>query len=433
MIKTVADTVDFIESRKKFGSKPGLERINHLLDQLHHPEKNLTFIHIAGTNGKGSTVSFLANMLEKSGLTVGTFTSPYIENFNERISLDGKPISDEALTKVIQVLEPFVKESDELNCSLTEFELVTAAAFLYFKEKKPDVVILEVGLGGLLDSTNVVFPILTAITTIGLDHTAVLGDTIEEIAAQKAGIIKNNVPLVTGNITPAAKAVIDHIAAEKKASVAHFGQSFEINYKGPDPKWGEQFDFTNENGKINQLYVPLLGRHQVENAALAIELFYLSCQKLGLPFSDKPVRQGLAAVTWPARMEKVSQEPLIVLDGAHNPHAMGRLVENIKNEFQVNKVYVLFSALERKDITTMIKQLLTISHAEIYLTSFDFPEALQLEKNYQEIDTQRIRIASLWQFGFASILEQAQPDDLILITGSLYFISEVRGLIKDLI
>src|SRR5699024_104140 len=124
MIKTVADTVDFIESRKKFGSKPGLERINHLLDQLHHPEKNLTFIHIAGTNGKGSTVSFLANMLEKSGLTVGTFTSPYIENFNERISLDGKPISDEALTKVIQVLEPFVKESDELNCSLTEFELV---------------------------------------------------------------------------------------------------------------------------------------------------------------------------------------------------------------------------------------------------------------------------------------------------------------------
>lgn len=433
MIKTVEDTIDFIESRKKFGSKPGLERISHLLDQLGHPEKGLTFVHVAGTNGKGSTVSFLASMLSEAGLIVGTFTSPYIESFNERISLDGQPISDEALMKVMQQLQPFIAASDDLNQSLTEFELITAAAFLYFKEQQPDVVILEVGLGGLLDSTNVVNPLLTAITTIGMDHMAVLGDTIEEIATQKAGIIKKEIPVVTGNISPAALAVIDQIAAEKQAPLYHFGQAFSLHYRGSDPKWGEQFDFANEKGKISQLTTSLLGQHQTENAAVAIELFYLFCQKKKIPFTEKAIRKGLVSTYWPARMEKVSQEPLIVLDGAHNPHAMKRLVENVKNEFQVAKVYILFSALERKDIQGMVRQLLTIPNAEIYLTSFDYPNALQLEKNYQQIDPKRIRIASLWQFGFASILEKASSEDLVLVTGSLYFISQVRSLIKELI
>jgi len=432
--KTVEEAIQFIESRQKFGSKPGLQRINALLDELGHPEKELSVVHIAGTNGKGSTVSFLSSMLQETGLTVGTFTSPYIEVLNERIAINGRPISDEVLLSIVQKIQPIVNsaESNSVLFEITEFELLTAAAFLYFKEEKIDIAVVEVGLGGLYDSTNVVSPILTAITTIGMDHEQVLGDTIEKIAAQKAGIIKKGIPVVTGNISENALAVIDDTAQKQQAKVYHFNESYQMNYRGPHSKWGEQFDFYNENGKITKLDTSLLGKHQTENAAVAIQLFYLVCQLKKIPFDEKDIKNGLLNTCWPARMERISQDPLIVLDGAHNEQAMKRLVENINKEFKDRHIYVLFSALERKNVTSMLEQLLEIPNADIYLTNFDYAGALRLEKNYQQINEKRINVVSLWQFGLANILEKISSDDMVLVTGSLYFVAEVRKLIKEL-
>ncbi|KFN91708.1 dihydrofolate synthase/folylpolyglutamate synthase [Tetragenococcus muriaticus 3MR10-3] len=350
MIKTAQEAIQFIESRQNFGSKPGLQRINALLDQLHHPEKDLTFVHVAGTNGKGSTVSFLSAMLQEAGLTVGTFTSPYIEELNERIAINSQPISDETMTTIVQTIQPLIESADQNSdlFEITEFELLTAVAFLYFKEANVDLVVLEVGLGGLYDSTNVVSPLLTAITTIGMDHMEVLGDTVEEIATQKAGIIKKGVPVVTGNITANALAVIDDTAQKQQAEVSHLTKDYQFDYQGPDPKWGEQFDFYNEEGRISKLSTSLLGKHQVENAAVAVQLFYLVCKLQRFPFTEKVVKNGLKNTSWPARMERISQNPLIILDGAHNEQAMKRLVENMTTEFKDRRIFVLFSALEEK-------------------------------------------------------------------------------------
>ncbi|MCD5003290.1 bifunctional folylpolyglutamate synthase/dihydrofolate synthase [Enterococcus saccharolyticus] len=434
MLQTVEEAIEWVHSRLPFGSRPGLERIEALLALLDHPEKNVPMIHVAGTNGKGSTVSYLRAMIQETGLTVGTFTSPYIESFNERIAMNGVAISDEELLGLVKKIRPLVAQldEDEQLSGITEFEVLTAMAFVYYAEQQVDVAIIEVGLGGLLDSTNVISPMLTAITTIGMDHMDILGDTLEEIAEQKAGIIKEGIPVVTGNIQEKALRVINRIAEQKQAEVHRFDQAYQVTYKHPDAQWGEVFDFYNESGRLPELKTSLLGKHQVENAGVAIQLFYLYCQTVKIPFQEKNVREGLKRTFWPARMERISEEPLVILDGAHNEHAIKRLVENIKQEFSNYRIHILFSALETKEISTMIHQLLELPNANIYLTSFDYPKALRLEKNYQKIDEKRIQIASLWQFGLADILEKAEEDSLVLVTGSLYFVSEVRNLLQEL-
>lgn len=433
MALTIEEAIEWIHSRLKFGSRPGLDRVQALLALLEHPETKVTTIHIAGTNGKGSTVSYLQAMIQETGQTVGTFTSPFIESFNERIAINGQPITDGALIALVERVQPFVFQMDqeEKLAGITEFELLTAMGLLHFFEESVDVAIIEVGLGGLLDSTNVISPILTAITTIGMDHTDILGETIEEIATQKAGIIKQGIPIVTGNVSKDALVVINQVAEKQQAPIQHFNQEYHVTYRHPDQSWGEVFDFTNESGKISTLLTPLLGKHQVENAGVAIQLFYHYCRLIGLPFQEKNVRDGLKKTYWPARMERISQEPLIILDGAHNEHAMKRLTENLKQEFKEYHIYVLFSALETKDIQTMLSQLLNVPNAEIYLTSFDYPKALELSNHYEQLDTERITVASLWQFGLAELLEKVDSEDLILVTGSLYFISEVRKLLMS--
>lgn len=434
MLQTVEEAIEWVHSRLPFGSRPGLERIEALLALLDHPEKKVPMIHVAGTNGKGSTVSYLRAMIQETGLTVGTFTSPYIESFNERIAMNGVAISDEALLALVEKIRPLVAQldEDEKLSGITEFEVLTAMAFVYYAEQQVDVAIIEVGLGGLLDSTNVISPMLTAITTIGMDHMDILGNTLEEIAEQKAGIIKEGIPVVTGNIQEKTLSVINRIAEQKHAKVHRFDQAYQVTYKHPDAQWGEVFDFYNEAGRLAELKTSLLGKHQVENAGVAIQLFYLYCQTVKIPFQEKNVREGLKKTFWPARMERISEHPLVILDGAHNEHAIKRLVENMKQEFSNYRIYVLFSALETKEISQMIHQLLELPNANIYLTTFDYPKALRLDKNYQKINEKRLQIASLWQFGLADILEKAEEDSLVLVTGSLYFVSEVRNLLQEL-
>lgn len=428
MIKTVEEAIEWIHSRLPFGMRPGLDRVKALLELIDNPEQNLQMIHVAGTNGKGSTVSYLSCMLQELGLSVGTFTSPFIEVFNERIAINGQWIPDEAIIRLVNKYQPFVALLDDQPtvAGITEFELLTVMGLDYFQEQQVDVAIIEVGLGGLLDSTNVIEPILTAITTIGMDHTDILGETLEDIATQKAGIIKPNVPLVTGKIEEAALKVIKETAMKQNAPIKCFEEDYQVVYQGPDSKWGEIFDFYNEAGKIKNIKTPLLGEHQIENASLAIELFFSYCHLKQIPIKQEWIINGLAQTRWPARMEKISDEPFIVMDGAHNNHAMKRLVENVMREFPQRKIWILFSALETKDITQMLAELARIPSSELLVTTFDHPKALHVEKLKSMSGVTSIKTAAAWQLGLADLLEKSMADDLILITGSLYFVSEIR-------
>ncbi|OTP09671.1 folylpolyglutamate synthase [Enterococcus sp. 10A9_DIV0425] len=429
----IEEAIDWIHSRLPFGSRPGLDRVEALLEIVGHPEKKVKTIHIAGTNGKGSTVTYLRCLLEEAGLTVGTFTSPYIESFNERIAINGHNIPDETLIHLVEKYRPIVAHMDQFEAvaGITEFETLTAMAFDYFLEEKVDVAIIEVGLGGLLDSTNIAVPILTGITTIGYDHMEILGETIEEIAAQKAGIIKQGVPLVTGNIDPKALTVIEHQTKLKNASHEAFGRDYTVSYQHQAEGWGEVFSFSSKRGKIAKITIPLLGQHQVENAGMSIELYQLYCELENLPFKEKDVIQGLKKAQWPGRMERISKEPLVVLDGAHNTHAMNRLVQNLKKEFKGYHINVLFSCLQTKEVNKMLEQLKEIPNADIYVTTFDYPKAIQLSEMQGMMDD-KLSIVSLWQFGLAEILEKMSEEDVLVVTGSLYFISEVRQLLVEL-
>lgn len=433
MSLTIEEAVEWIHSRLSFGSRPGLDRVNELLRRVGNPEKKVPIIHIAGTNGKGSTVTFLRCMLEELGLKVGTFTSPYIEQFNERIAINGQGIPDNEIIKYVEKYQKIIKEMDQepAVAGITEFEVLTVMGFAYFFDQQVDIAVVEVGLGGLLDSTNVARPMLTAITTIGMDHTEILGDTLEKIAFQKAGIIKPKIPVVTGNIEEAAFAVINEAAKAKHSPVYRYGQNYSAEYLHPDQSWGEVFHFWGENGKIPAIKIPLLGRHQVENAAVAIQLFSLYCQMKQINYTDRDIYQGVKKARWPARMEKLSAEPLIILDGAHNDHAIHRLVENLKKEFPTREINILFSALATKNVDQMIKQLKKIPNVHLYLTSFEYPKAVDLT-TLDHFEDEKTEIVSLWQFGLAEILEKMSADDLLVVTGSLYFVSQVRELLLSI-
>lgn len=423
---TIEKAIEWIHSRLPFGSRPGLDRVEALLKEVGNPENEVPTIHIAGTNGKGSTVAYLRNMLMETGLKVGTFTSPYIETFNERIAINDQPIKDADLIRFVEKYQPLVEKLDQQPqvAGITEFETLTAMALDYFLTEKVDVAIVEVGLGGLLDSTNVVKPLLTGITTIGFDHTDILGDTLEKIAYQKAGIIKKNIPVVIGNVPEEALKVITRIAEEKKAPIAHFDQDYVVHYEGQAKPWGERFSFENEFGKLPNLQVSLIGKHQIENAAVAIQLYQVYCRINQIALADEPIYQGLKAAKWPARMEKVSEKPLVILDGAHNPHAIRRLVDNMQKEFHDYRIHILFSALSTKNVDGMLRQLQQIPNSEIYLTTFEYPKAIQLDSFSDEAEA--YTLVSLWQFGLAELLEKMDEKDLLLITGSLYFVSQVR-------
>ncbi|MTD38424.1 bifunctional folylpolyglutamate synthase/dihydrofolate synthase [Erwinia sp. CPCC 100877] len=433
MSLTIEEAIDWIHGRLPFGTRPGLDRVKALLQRVDHPEAKIPTIHIAGTNGKGSTVTYLRYMLEELGLTVGTFTSPYIEQFNERIAINGQGISDKHIIQYVEKYQQLIEEMDQVEetAGITEFETLTVMALDYFLDEKVDIAIVEVGLGGLLDSTNVVRPMLTGITTIGKDHTEILGDTLEKIAFQKAGIIKENIPVVTGNIGAEALAVIDDVAREKHSAVYHYGIDYKVEYLHPDKSWGEVFHFYGEAGKLSNVKVGLLGRHQVENAAVAIQLFYLYCRTQQLNFKERDVYQGLIKAQWPARMERISTEPLIILDGAHNDHAVRRLAENLKKEFPDREINILFSALATKNVDQMIGLLKKVPNVHLYLTSFDYPKAIELTK-MEHLADEKTEIVSLWQFGLGEILEKMSADDLLLVTGSLYFVSQVRELLLNL-
>jgi dihydrofolate synthase/folylpolyglutamate synthase len=369
--------------------------------------------------------------LQASGLKVGTFTSPYFEHFNERISINGHSISEEDLVKITNVIKPLSDELEQTELgSPTEFEVITAMSFYYFAEVAPvDLAIYEVGLGGRFDSTNIITPQISIITSIGLDHINILGNSYEQIAFEKAGIIKPGIPILTAVKQPEAFNVIREKAAQMDAAIHRLGEHFFIDHH-VSLENGERFSLQTSKSYLENLEIRMLGQHQTENAALAVEAAILLAASYKI--AEEDIRQGLKKAYWPGRFEIVSSSPLIVLDGAHNEEGIETLVVELKRRFPGRKKRLIFAALGDKKVDNMIKKLDSVSQM-ITFVSFDFPRAANAEELYQFSSLAHKRSESDWQKAISEELRALESNEMLIITGSLYFLSEVKPYINTFI
>ena len=375
---TYEEALSYIHSINWTFCKPGLERIGALCHQLGDPQRDLKVIHVAGTNGKGSFCAMLDSVLRASGYRVGLFTSPYIRFFNERMCVDGEPISDEKLAAVTEYVKPV---ADAMTDRPTEFELITAIGFEYFRREGCDLVILEAGMGGRLDSTNIIRePLLSVITGIALDHTAFLGDTVEKIAAEKAGIIKDGAPVLFGGEDRSASRVIEGRAKEMGSDFS-FVNYDDLTVREADLT-GTRFDF----GEHKNMRISLLGAYQPRNAAVVLSAVRLLRER-GLEIPEEAVRRGLAEAVWHGRFEILSEDPLFIFDGAHNPQGIASAVESIQMLFPKEKVLVMTGVLRDKDYRAIASSLARVAAGAFTMTP-DNPRALPAEE-YAEVLRER--------------------------------------------
>ena len=409
----------------------GLERMVELLALRGNPHLKLKVIHIGGTNGKGSTIAFLKNMLEKMGLRVGVFSSPYLIHYTDQIAINGKSIPEAKLEVLMSEYRSLLEgEYAPTLQETTEFEIITAIAYDYFASEQVDVAIMEVGMGGLLDSTNVCQPILTGITTIGLDHVALLGDTLEAIAEQKAGIIKPGVTLVTGNIVPEALAVIDQIAEAKQAPSLFYGDAYQVSHH-ESIVTGEVFDYTS-SVRQGRFQTGLLGLHQIDNAGMALTLLDAYCQETGreLPENDL-VAQALEETSWPGRLEVVSRKPLMILDGAHNPHAIKALLATLEERFADYHKEILFTCIKTKALEDMLDLLENLPDTNLTLTHFDDGRATDEEVLKKVAYSRNLSYQSWQAFLDQNMIDDEEKKTVRIVTGSLYFLSQVRAYLME--
>ncbi|MBR2615989.1 MAG: bifunctional folylpolyglutamate synthase/dihydrofolate synthase [Clostridia bacterium] len=412
------EALKFIHSNFWQGSKPGLERTEKLLSLMGDPHKKLRFVHVAGTNGKGSFCAMLSSILIEAGYRVGTYTSPYILRFNERMKLNGVDIPDQTLAELTDYVRPFTEGMEEKP---TEFELITAIGMEYFAREKCDIVVLECGMGGRLDSTNVIDPpILSVITGIALDHTAFLGDTVEKVAAEKAGIIKagSRVPYC-GRDKDAERVILDR--ARRVGVPCHLADRTGFLLKRQDLS-GTVFDYK----EYRNLKIPLLGDYQKENAQnvlCAVKLL----KESGLTLSDEAVRAGLEKVRWPARYERVRTKPLILCDGGHNPEGVASAVESTKTYFKDTRLIVVTGVMADKDYRYIAKRLGQIASEVLCLTPSN-PRALKAEE-YAKIFREGGIPARAFPSPAEAIAEAMrradQTGEAILCVGSLYMYGEI--------
>lgn len=437
-IRDYNDALAFIHQRPRFKKKPTLVRMRDFLKRLGNPQSGQRYLHVTGTNGKGSVVAMARRMLMEQGLSVGSFTSPFITRFNERIAIDGQPISDDDLVKYTQRIAPVVEVMDQEwpDGGPTEFEIDTAIMFCYFADQDLDAVILEVGIGGLYDSTNVIDdPVATAIVTVGYDHMKYLGDSLAAIAKQKAGIIKKHSPVVIGNLSATARQVVETVAKQKQASLFEWNRDYQAN------KVGQRLIYPTIKYSGLTLYreryqLSLAGDYQVENAAVAITLVQLFMKALGLLVDRRELRTALNDTHWPGRMELINEEPLVILDGAHNLPGMQALVKTIQDDFQDREVYLLVAILADKQYDLMLGELASLGNVHITVTSFAGPypgrASADLADVVKELPSHHpIQVIDEWRQAFANVVQNVSAEDVILVTGSLYFISDVRHLMLD--
>lgn len=410
----------------------GLERMVELLALRGNPHLKLKVLHIGGTNGKGSTIAFLKKMLEKLGLRVGVFSSPYLIHYTDQISINGESISEARLEDLMADYQSLLEGEAVANLQgTTEFEIITALAYDYFASEQVDVAIMEVGMGGLLDSTNVCQPILTGITTIGLDHVALLGDTLEAIAEQKAGIIKQGMPLVTGRIAPEALTVIDRIAEGKDAPRLAYGTDYQVRHQ-ESVVTGEVFDYTSAV-RQGRFQTSLLGLYQIENAGMAIALLDTFCQEDGRELASNDfLGQALEETSWPGRLEIVSRDPLMILDGAHNPHAIKALLVTLQERFADYHKEILFTCIKTKALEDMLDLLGAMPDTELTLTHFADSRATDEIVLKEAAKSRNLSYQDWHDFLEQNLTDKKEEKQTVrIVTGSLYFLSQVRAYLME--
>lgn len=406
------ETLNFIHSFKGNGRRPQLERMHWLLKQAGNPQTHFPTVHIVGTNGKGSTTSYLQNILTKSGYQVGTFTSPYITRFNERISINGTEIPDKDLISLVEKAQVLLDDLEEHTAfdRPTEFELVTLLMFLYFDLKQVDMAIIEAGIGGRFDSTNVLSPELVICTSIGFDHTETLGDSLLDIANHKAGVMRENTPILLGRVSTEVEHFFNQKSHDLQAPLAIIDREIQLLSKDD-----QTIQISYDHWESPNLKLPMLGQHQENNAGLAVTAAHLLAQTFS-KITDKSIQEGIEETHWPGRSEWIGNN--IYLDGAHNPQGIASLKQVLKDNFASRRVHILFAGLRRKPLADLLEEL---KDYDITVTSFDFFEALPLDdypKDFKRVADYRDWLAQA---------ESANSDDLFVVTGSLYFISEVRN------
>ena len=403
----------WMNSRIGLNFRSGLDRMEQAVSLLGRPDKAYPILHVTGTNGKGSTIAFLRKLLMAHGKKVGTFTSPHMISIHDRICIGDQPISDEDFTRIGQKVQHMEQTLLQTQDQLSYFEIICLMALLYFKEQAVDVVLLEVGIGGLLDTTNVVTGELAVITSVGLDHQETLGGTIAEIAQQKAGIFKKGKKAVVGPLPAEATAVCQDRAEQLDVDLYAFQNDFGL----------EQDRFWNENVELVLPSLGLKGDYQRENAAVALEAFFLYMEGLDQEVDMDQVKHALQETRWPGRLELFGDQ--VYLDGAHNPHAMLRLIE-FANSLAGKRVKILFGALKRKDYSGMLQTLQAgLPEAELILTTFHYGEVVA------QGDRQDLPYVADYKAYIKEFMDQSSPDEVLFVTGSLYFIAEVRAFLLE--
>ena len=412
-----------------------LNRISLILERLGNPHLGIPTVHVAGTKGKGSTAAIIASVLSAQGYKAGLFTSPHLHTFRERIRIGDRLVSEEEFASLVEEIWPVIEGVGEKGGygEVTTFELLTAMAFYYFQKQTADFQVIEAGLGGRLDTTNVVAPEICVLTSISLDHTATLGDTIELIAWEKAGIIKGGATVVVAPQRPEALQVFTEVSLERGAGLIDVGK--EVSWqRGPFSYEGQSLEVEGVRG-LCRLWIPLLGEHQLENTSTAL-VAVEALQERGFHISSESIEEGLRRVQWPARMEVLAHNgTTAVVDGAHNPYSMGRLVETIRDYFQFRRVVLIFGASGGHSAEEMVEELVALSPVVI-LSRSRHPRASPNDMIKDLFGTHGI--SSEFQsenVGEATryALETAREGDLILATGSLFVAAEVRETIKGIV
>ena len=416
---TPEEALSYIHSVCWKGSIPGLSRTRELLEKMGNPQNQLQFVHIAGTNGKGSTAAMTASILRKAGYRTGLYTSPYIFRFHERMQVDGQCISDEELAEITEFVKPLAESMEDHP---TEFELVTCIAMEYFKRHHCDVVSLEVGMGGELDSTNVIAsPLVAVLTNIGLDHTEFLGDTLEKICETKSKIIKPGTVAVTYREKPSVEAVID--ARCKEVGAKWMPADFDSIHLVSASLEGQVFDW----GSYLGIHLPLLGKHQLYNAAVVLTIVK-ALRERGLTISDEAMREGIASVSWPGRFELVARNPLFIVDGGHNPQCIEALVNNVRDYLGGKRLTILTGVLADKDYGDMYQDMAQYA-AEFVTVTPPNPRALPAQelKAYLERFGKPVTACDTVAEGVAQAKKLAGADGVVLAYGSLYMVGDIEA------
>ena len=409
---------EWLKKSESIPRKHGLYRMEAILSALGNPERELKSIHIAGTNGKGSTAAMVTAFAKAHGLRVGTFTSPHMDSIRERIQLDGVPLEEEPFWQAASFVREVEHRLLEEWGAFNYFEILTAMMFVVFQQEAVDLAIIEVGIGGLLDNTNVGYPLVSVITTIGLDHQDLLGSTLAEITGQKAGIIKPGQQVVAGPVTHECMDVIRDTARQKDATVLAFGEAFSLVEDSY-----QDAAFTIPLGQL-----ALQGAFQKENATVAIRAFRAWMEATGKSVQDECIEAALQMVSWPGRMEVLQAPPLVIIDGAHNLPAIERLIQNMRTHIGKSQT-LLFSALTRKDSKQMLLRLQeALPDVNIILTSFHPSRGMSIARSDVEAYLDFPQVS--YEESFEDVIDRfaSATDDKseLWVTGSLYFIAEVR-------